>query len=409
MEHQRSIGKLWHEPVYTAGVLTSDGRPYLQILQRKRYFRWSSELSTNSHKNALRMERSENEIISLASYKNIIRIALPAEYYEERLIMCPVVIGVFGEVLMIQHITNGSQYLKFFLVNLKYKTVICLQNLHHYFKRDLQKFINLIGPVECHVSPSEETVLLRLPGLVLSRHKWSTVFLTSDFELDSPEAAFSKQYEIPDLYQGDMREFDRQALCMDPHNYDCTLITLIKDDSSKCRLALIDIRGKIVVRERDHSLVKLFSSEDVVDNTRINCHIKQCDVRYSKTGDIIVVSCWVANNHNLHQEIQLFMFNSENFNLIRHYFHLMTDVTGVCQSPLQAPVFTDCDTAVVILGKRKHTNFCKWNDIICSENLPRRLDLQKLCRSRIVQAVDTRASLNVLPLPPRLIQYLKYQ
>lgn len=331
-----------------------------------------------------------------------------------RIIGKPIVIACRGNIMVLQYISNNWPIVRFLLVNTESVTAQCMEDSERYF---LQQFVT-ICPVECLISPNFRKILFRLPQPIMNARSWSKL-LSTDISVDSDSIC-----HVSDIKADGLLDTQNQAVAFDPRHPCCVTFLIVDEYCTTCQLRTYDVNTKTTLLQNSCRLNRFkptptnraevsdnSGSEEEQDRYRF---LLKCYVDYSKSGDIIVLSCVVKDGGLTSRKLfsYLYFFNSDTLQMMstvttevpveifshrglfdarKHWFGLMFNAT---------------DTEVSVSFLEYGT--CVENPPILTVSLPKRHQLKAMCRQVILQAC-TEGSVENLPLPTPLVNFLRFQ
>ena len=338
-----------------------------------------------------------------------------------RIIGKPLVIGCRRNVMVLQYISNNCPIVRFLLVNTEAGTAQCIEDSEGYFR---QQFVT-ICPIECLISPDFSKILFRLPQPIMNMRSWSKL-LSSDVSVDS-----DYNFHVSDAKADGLLDKQNQAIAFDPRRPCCVTFLLVDEYCTTCQLHTYNVNTKSTLLKGSCRLSRYKQAPSYMDSTEVNdCDdsgsededkaqdryrfLLKCYVDYSKSGDVIVLSCVVKDGGLTTRKLfsYLYFFNSDTLEMMdtatteisveifshrglfdarKYWFGLMFNAT---------------DTEVSVSFVEYAT--CVENSPIQTVSLPKRHQLKSMCRQVILQACSGR-SLEKLPLPNLLINFLRFQ
>ena len=346
--------------------------------------------------------------------------ALIPECVKERIIGRPICVACYDDIFVVQYITDKNKFVRFFMIDSSKCSVQCFEDAEHYFHKDFAS----VCPVECLINPGLTKALFRLPQPIMSSRKWSKMLTAT---ISSNPESIRDGVHIDNVHSDGLRDRKNQAVAFHPLHTGRVAHILLDEYCVNCKILLYDLSTKRNIIQKELKLIfdadsveSTFDGQDTDEcesdsETDSDCcqepayfFLVQCNVDYSKNGEILALCCVVQSQDHLDSYARIFLFSSENLNLLqKQQYNLKEFNVKILNDKRQliAPVFSPCDSSVSPWLLER--GLCP-KPLDADLLLPKRPYLQGICRSTILRVCRSE-NLSKLGLPAKLMNFLLFK
>ena len=353
---------------------------------------------------------------------DICRANIP-ECIKERIIGRPICVACYDDIFVIQYITERSKFVRFFMIDSTKCSVQCFEDAEHYFHKDFAS----VCPVECLINPGLTKALFRLPQVIMSSRKWSKM-LTANI---APSAErIGDGVHIDNVQSDGLRDRKNQAVAFHPLHTGRVAHVLLDEYCINCKILLYDLNTKKNIAQKELKLTFEMHHMDSEKDTHepessdeadsdsdsdYSCYeeptyhfLVQCNIDYSKNGEILALCCAVQSHDATDSFVRIFLFSSHNLDLLQKQQYNLKDFNIKIvndKRQLIAPIFSPCDSSVSPWLLER--GMCP-RPLNVDLRLPKLPDLQGICRGAILRVCRSE-NLSKLGLPIKLVNFLRFK
>lgn len=185
-------------------------------------------------------------------------------------------------------------------------------------------------------------------------------------------------------------------------NYEC------RDESIVHELVVLCLERTRGAAQKEATVVKRgkLSLPALFGNSRFN-------LLYSKDGELIILQKLTDDRFGVTSFCDIYIFHADDLTLIKYMTAALPGLFHICKVSYE-PVFSRCGSFMRILNHRVSNGDDDDNEegveytMVNVYQLPRSLNLMSQCRRVILQQITACRSVELLPLPHRLKDYLKF-
>lgn len=247
---------------------------------------------------------------------------------KERIIGRPICVACYDDIFVVQYVTEKCKFVRFFMIDSTKFSAQCFEDAEHYFHRDFAS----VCPAECLINPGLTKALFRLPQPIMSSRKWSKM-LTAN--ISAKVEGTGEGVHIDNVQSDGLRDRKNQAVAFHPLHTGRVAHVLLGEYCINCKILLYDLSSKKNILQKELKLHfeldqlepakdEHESESDSDSDSGSSCYeeptyhfLLQCNIDYSKNGEILALCCVVQSYDATESLVRIFLFSSRDLELLQ--------------------------------------------------------------------------------------------